>query len=148
MVGRLQHAGCKGTVGRALAIRIQVLAFAAAIPLLMRLRLTTLERILEPRRPPEACPPGRAREVAFQVEAALGRGGRLVSTTCLTRALTRYYFLRRAGVPLTLCFGVGWPDGAPAAHCWLLREGEPFLEAQDPRPIFAETYRIPSPRSR
>jgi hypothetical protein len=129
-------------------MRIRVLAFAATIPLLMRLRLTTLERILEPRHPPEACPPGQEGEVAFQVEAALGHCGRLVSTTCLTRTLTRYYFLRRVGVPLTLCFGVGWPDGTPAGHCWLLRDGEPFLEARDPRFVFAETYRIPSRTSR
>jgi Transglutaminase-like superfamily len=133
-------------VGRALAIRIEVLVFAAVVPLLMRLRLTTLERILEPRRPARASS-GQAREVAFHVEAALARGSRIFSTTCLTRALTRYYFLRRVGVPLTLCFGIGWPEGAPAAHCWLLQEGEPFLEARDPRPLFAETYRIPSPGS-
>jgi hypothetical protein len=77
------------------------------------------------------------------VDAVLGRFGRLVSTSCLTRGLTRYYFLRRAGVPVTLCFGVGWPDGRFEAHCWLSRDGEPFLEARDPRPVFGETYRIP-----
>lgn len=133
---------------RTLALRVRVVTFAAAVPLLMRLRLPVLERVLEPRRPPTARPPGRRREVAVQVEAVLVRGGRVLSASCTTRALTRYYFLRRVGEPLVLCFGVGRLAGEAAGHCWLLRDGDPFLESRDPRPVFAETYRIPAAHGR
>jgi hypothetical protein len=123
-----------------------VLAFLAAVPLLVRLRPATLERVLEPRRP---CADGsQGPEVAAHVEAVLARAGRLARGSCLTRGVTRYYFLRRAGVPLTLCFGVAWLDGEFAGHCWLLRGGEPFLEPGDPRRVFAETYRIPATTAR
>jgi hypothetical protein len=127
---------------RAFAIRARVLAFLAVAPLLVRLRPPALERILEPRRVPAGG--GYASTVATQVEAALAIAARLLPASCLTRSVTRYYFLRRAGEPLTLCFGLARLDGALAGHCWLLREGEPFLEPRDPRQMFTETYRIPS----
>jgi hypothetical protein len=123
-----------------------VLAFLAAAPLLVRLRPATLEWVLEPRRPRAGGL--REREVAAHVEAVLALTGRLAPANCLTRGLTRYYFLRRAGVPLTLCFGVAWLDGEFAGHCWLLRGGEPFLESRDPRRVFAEAYRIPATTAR
>jgi hypothetical protein len=28
-------------------------------------------------------------------------------------------------------------------HCWLVKDGEPFLEVQDPRPLFTEMHRFP-----
>jgi hypothetical protein len=28
-------------------------------------------------------------------------------------------------------------------HCWLIRNGKPFLENQDPRLLFAEVYKFP-----
>lgn len=117
-----------------------MLAFLAAVPLLVRLRLATLERVLEPRRPRVG--DSREPEVVAHVEAVLALTGRLAPANCLTRGLTRYYFLRRAGVPLTLCFGVAWVNGEFAGHCWLLRGDAPFLEPRDPRGVFAETYRI------
>jgi Transglutaminase-like superfamily len=123
-------------------LKLRILVVAAAVPLLMRLRLPRLARVLEPRRAPPA-PVARADEIAGQVEAVLGRGGRLVRSSCLTRGVTRYWFLRRAGVDVALCFGMGRPGGDdPAGHCWIVRDGEPYLESVDPRPIFVETYRV------
>jgi hypothetical protein len=35
------------------------------------------------------------------------------------------------------------PDGEYVGHCWLVKDGEPFLERTDPRPVFAEIVSIP-----
>jgi transglutaminase superfamily protein len=124
-----------------MVLRLRIMAVAAAVPLLMRLRLERLARVLEPRRAPPAPVPG-AEEIAAQVEAVLWRHSRLVRRSCLTRGVTRYWFLRRAGLDVALCFGMGHPTGDPAGHCWIVRDGEPYLEPVDPRPIFVETYRV------
>jgi hypothetical protein len=53
--------------------------------------------------------------------------------TCLKRAAVLYHLLRRAGRPVELCIGVnrGGATGKAdfAAHAWLVRAGEPYLEA-------------------
>jgi hypothetical protein len=56
--------------------------------------------------------------------------------------LTRYYFLRRVGMDVSLCFGMGRHDKGFMGHCWLVKDGEPFLEVEDPRPRYLEIYRI------
>jgi hypothetical protein len=40
---------------------------------------------------------------------------------------------------------MGQIDDQFAGHCWLVKDGEPFLESQDPRPVFAELCRFPGP---
>ena len=51
---------------------------------------------------------------------------------CLRRSLVRYYFLRRAGVPLVLNFGArfqgGVADRAITGHAWVTLNGEPYCE--------------------
>jgi hypothetical protein len=37
---------------------------------------------------------------------------------------------------------MGRPVDGFEGHCWLDLDGEPFLEATDPRPVFAEVFRI------
>jgi hypothetical protein len=64
-----------------------------------------------------------------------------VEPTCLTRGLTRCYFLRRAGFDVELAFGMNGTPGL-GGHRWLVRGGQPFLESHDPRPAFAEMFRI------
>ena len=63
---------------------------------------------------------------------------------CLTLGLTRYYFFRRAGLDVSLHFGMGriGKDKEFVGHCWLVRGGVPYLEKQDPRPLYVEMYRI------
>jgi hypothetical protein len=121
----------------------RVLAFAAIVPLLMRLPMHRIAAVVEPRRAPDACSAARERVVITRVDRVLWAARGALKPTCLTRGLTRFYFLRRAGVPVALCFGVGEPDGRFAGHCWLVRDGEPFLERTDPRDTFTETVRIP-----
>lgn len=120
----------------------QAAAFALSVPVLMRLPLARLRRVLAPGRRKNASEPDVERvlgllELTFQLCAPVLR------PTCLTSGLTRYFFLRRAGIDVGLVFGMGQPDdGGFAGHCWLTRNGEPFLERRDPRPVFAEMYRI------
>ena len=127
---------------------VQVIAFASSVPLLMRLKPRTLERLLTLRR----------RHVIAEADDAVARivqhlrmasrvASPLVRAGCLTRGLTLFYFLRRAGVDVSLCFGMRREAGEFDGHCWLTRGGAPFLERQDPRPIYAHVFTIPSAAS-
>jgi Transglutaminase-like superfamily len=119
----------------------QVLFFAAAVPFLLRLKLSRVETLLEPRAPSPANPK-RVEQIAEYVEMAIREGAPLVRSGCLTRGLTRYYFFRREGMDLSLSFGMGRVKGEFVGHCWLVKDGLPFMEMQDPRPLYAEMYRI------
>ena len=127
--------------GFELLLAARVFAFAVCVPLITRLPLARQEAILEPRR---AAPRARAREawLVENVDRVLGRGAPLVRSGCLTRGLTHFYFLRRAGVELQLSYGIGTVDGRPEGHCWLVRDGEPWLEHEDPRPHFTVTHSV------
>jgi hypothetical protein len=127
---------------RKLLLCLQIACFAVAVPLVARLSLPRLQSLLGKR--PRAGEPDQAQvqEIVACVAAVLRRGAPLIRPTCLTRGLTLYHFLRRAGFDVALCFGAGYPNGEFAAHCWLVHGGEPFMEPQDPRAWFTETYRL------
>jgi hypothetical protein len=120
---------------------IQILLFAAVVPLLLRFKLSRVEAVLEPRSSSRA---GRDRveQIAECVEMAMRKGRPLVRPGCLTRGVTRYYFFRRDGMDVSLCFGMGQVDGKDVGHCWLVKDGVPFLEVRDPRPLYSEMYRF------
>jgi hypothetical protein len=129
---------------------LPVLLFAAAVPLLLRVRkLPDLPVWLEPRG--EVPPPPAPDEVASlvrRIDSLLRSGRPFVRSGCLVRGLTLYRFLRRAGVDVSLRFGMGEMDGSMSGHCWLVYQGEPLAEPRDPRPFFTETWRIePSPHA-
>ncbi|CAN5535615.1 hypothetical protein BH24DEI1_BH24DEI1_02690 [soil metagenome] len=127
-----------------LLLLVHIFLFAAAVPLLLRLKLPTLLALLEGRAPaPDTLDPDGADKIVRYVDAVIRRGRPLVRRGCLTRGLTLFYFLRRAGLEVALAFGMGKPEGEVEGHCWLVREGEPFLEGRDPRPTFAEYYSFP-----
>jgi hypothetical protein len=128
--------------GRTLLLA-QVFLFAAAVPALARLKLSSLQRVLEPASPPVAPDPARVAEIVRAVDRAISLGSPFVRRGCLTRAITLYYFLRRAGLDVQLRFGMGVLERDYAGHCWLVKDGEPYLEARDPRPLFTEMYSIP-----
>ncbi len=52
---------------------------------------------------------------------------------CLRRSLTRYHFLRHAGVPVVLRFGAKFVEGKPdrniTGHAWLTLNDAPYHEA-------------------
>jgi hypothetical protein len=131
---------------------LRVFAFAAAVPLLFKLRISVLSRVLERRnrsagwRGEDA---GRCEQIIRYVGIAMAVGKPLVRPRCLIRAVTLYYFLQRAGMDLTLCFGAARREGwlvEAAGHCWLIRRGEPFLEERDPRASFVPICRMPGCR--
>jgi transglutaminase superfamily protein len=134
--------------GRLFALR--VLLFAAVVPLLLRLRIDRLAPLLEPRQPP--IPPA-ANDATAAIIALIARIDRLllagrpfVRSGCLTRGITLYYFLRRAGADVALCFGIGGigeVDGGFSGHCWLSHSGAPLAEKRDPRSLFTEMFRLP-----
>jgi hypothetical protein len=119
----------------------QVFLFAAVVPFLLRLKLSRVQALLEPRIP---SPAGQERIelITEYVEMAIRAGRPLVRPGCLTRGVTRYYFFRRSGLDVSLCFGMGHDKEEFIGHCWLVQDGVPFLEPRDPRPLYAEMYRI------
>lgn len=121
---------------------LRIVSFAAVLPVLLRLRLSRLPSLLEPSKAPQNAEPARIHEIITCVDLMLGLWIPAIRRRCLVRGVTLYYFLRRAGLDVALCFGMGNIKGELAGHCWLIKAGAPFLEAQDPRPVFTELYRI------
>ncbi|HEX3874954.1 MAG TPA: lasso peptide biosynthesis B2 protein [Solirubrobacteraceae bacterium] len=124
----------------------RISAFAACVPLLVRLPLPVLAAVIG-RAPGDGSRSGVDR--VDRLPELIGLAHRafrpVVGSGCLTRGVTLLWFLRRRGVAVELCFGVD-PAAEPAdGHCWLVRDGEPFLEPADPRARFTETYRLPRP---
>jgi hypothetical protein len=85
-------------------------------------------------------------EIVRHFQRARALAAPVIRNNCLTRGMTLCYFLRRAGFDVSLSFGMGRIDGRFAGHCWLTESGTPFLENPDPRPLYAEFFRIPSDR--
>lgn len=119
---------------------IRIFAFALAVPVLMRFNIRRLGRWLEPRPFPPLRDAGEIQQIIDYIDRALQVGSPVVRGSCLTRGVTLYYFLRRTGLDVSLCFGMGRRDQRFSGHCWLLREGKPFLEKQDPEPLFKTFY--------
>ena len=122
---------------------VRIAVFAALVPLLTRLPPPRLDDLLASHRAHGDLDPDSAHRIVRYVDLVLARGRPIIRPSCLTRGLTLYYFLRRSAADLALCFGVAKLEGKVAGHCWLIRNGEPFLEPQDPRTWFAEMYRFP-----
>ncbi len=118
--------------------------FASTVPLLMRLPLPRLAALLTRaprRRSPHA---GDVERLERLITLAPRVAAPLVRPGCMTRGVTLFWFLRRAGLDVELRFGLDPGDEQRTdGHCWLTLDGEPFLEKRDPRPWFAETYRLP-----
>ncbi|MEO7555591.1 MAG: lasso peptide biosynthesis B2 protein [Acidimicrobiales bacterium] len=133
-----------------MALLVRVVAIGASVPLLMRLSLPRLAAVLSMatgRTGMSGCPSeDHVQRVATCVAAVQGGRVPLVRSGCLTRGVTLYWLLRRAGVPVELCFGMDKVDGELAGHCWLVRDGRPYLEPAEFPDSFPAFYRIPAPR--
>lgn len=122
---------------------VQSFGVALMTPLLVRLPLPRLEALLEWGAAAAARPArGSPDAVAATVLEMLQAGRPLVRRGCLTRGITLYYFLRRAGVDVGLHFGMGRFSAGDGfdGHCWLVLDGEPYLEPRDPRQDYATTF--------
>jgi hypothetical protein len=124
-----------------------MIAFGSCVPLLLRLPLDRMATVLT--RPPAAVSiePGAIDRQERLLALAVRVAHPLVRTGCLTRGLTLYWFLRRAGLDVDLRFGIDPGEQAAGdAHCWLTLDGEPINEKRDPRVHYLETYRLPRER--
>ena len=82
----------------------------------------------------------------------LNRNFWIYKSTCLKRALVLYYFLRRSGIDVQICFGVRSnaksseikTQNVLEGHAWLLYSGNIFLE-RDAKAIktYTMTYSFP-----
>jgi len=124
---------------------LRVSCVAALVPLAMRLPLPKSTALIRPRRPRRrrAAPPGYVERVVAAVDTARIAGYPVVRQGCLTRAVTLYWFLARAGLPVELRFGIA-RTGEADGHAWLALDGAAFLEKTDPEPAFTVTYRVPA----
>jgi hypothetical protein len=122
----------------------RVIAVGLAAPALVRLDLERLQRVLEPHRSSPLDLDQRA--AAVQVEritaAALRRAGPLVRPGCLPRGLARYAAMRRVGIDVVLCFGVGRPKDELEGHCWLSLDGEVLFEPRQSAAAFTRVVGI------
>lgn len=118
---------------------IQIVAFAASVPLLLRLPFRVLESRLQPASPYNF-DAAEADRILLIWESVFPWMRRFTSRPCLVRGVTLFYFLRRAGMDVSLVFGVGAVNGQHAAHCWLSIASKPFLEATDPLAHFLPMY--------
>src|SRR5262249_24965240 len=121
---------------------LRIILFAASVPLLYRLKMPAVHVVLEPRTAPPAPALDHVDAIVRYTDLALHFGWPVVRRSCLIRGTTLYYFLRRAGLDVALCFGVGYLNGALSGHCWLMKGGAPYLESSDPRLVFTRTYSI------
>jgi hypothetical protein len=113
----------------------RILLFALVLPTVLRRHdLASVAAHLEPRRPRALLSADAIQTIVRYADAVCA--SRLIRGECLVRGLTRYYFLRRAGVSLALVFGMGNVDGRLVGHCWLVRDGRPFFEPIDPEPRY------------
>jgi hypothetical protein len=76
---------------------------------------------------------------AWQLHSPLG--------ICLRRSLLRYYFLREAGLPVTIVFGArlkGKEEGGGiGGHAWLTLAGQPYYERPGNYEGFVVMYTFP-----
>ncbi len=127
---------------------VKMLGFAVAARALVRLRLPLLQALLKPRTLRLIHDPVRPEQISRLIDPVIRFGRPLVRPGCYTRGLTLYYFLRRAGLDVSLDFGMGKIGTEFSGHCWIVRDGKPFLETVDPRPLFTRMYSIPQPAPR
>jgi hypothetical protein len=127
-----------------LLLMLRILVYAASVPVLTRARLTSWSRFAGGRRAARGViTPGLEQKTIDHVEAVLVAFRPVVRTGCLVRGLTLYHFLRRAGVDVSLSFGVGRVGDGFTGHCWLVKDGHPFLEQGRPDLNYVETLRLP-----
>jgi hypothetical protein len=67
---------------------------------------------------------------------------------CLRRSLLRYYYLRRAGLPLVIHFGARRLGDDIAGHAWLTLDGQPYHERPEHTQAHTLMWSYPSATGR
>ena len=125
------------------ALLVRVYLFAIGVRVLLRLNLESLESIIEPAKAPVTPNWSQIERIVYSVDRVFGSRARFIRRGCYSRGVVLYYLLRRAGLDVSLQFGMGKQGEHFIGHCWLVKDGEPFLERADPRPHFAPVCVIP-----
>jgi hypothetical protein len=138
---------------------VRMLLFSLMLPLMLRTRLDNLLPRLEPAQSRQANAQEIARVVRYAGYALAGVFP-LSTNSCLNRALMLYYFLGREGIALAFRIGVSHDEASFHSHAWLELDGEPYLEAENPRdrlkvnfsygprnsePVLIQTEQVPRP---
>src|SRR5258706_4950809 len=100
-----------------LLLIFRILVYAAALPMLTRIKLTSWTRFAGGRHVERlGVRPEAEQKTIDYVEAVLIAFRPMVRPGCLVRGLTLYHFLRQAGVDVSLTFGVGRVGDSFTAH--------------------------------
>ena len=100
--------------------------------------------------PAEACASAESADVArvfSSVDAAVLVGRPVIRSGCLTKGSPAAEDLQHAGINITLCSlgqlrALANQQAQVHGHCWLVKEGMPFLEARA-RSLYSEIFRLP-----
>ena len=122
---------------------MRILGLIVLSPALVRLSPPRLFSFLEPKSTGKTPVRSQEERIVRYTDALLANRGPLPHRSCLRRAIMLYYFLSREGAKLEVCFGVAPSNGDLGGHCWLVRDGEPFLESGDPLATFTPVYSFP-----
>lgn len=122
---------------------LAIFGLALITPWVMRLQLSWVAKRLTPSIRPSSPDQQQIEQVLAYTDAVIRTFRPLIQDRCLTRGLTRYYFLRRIGLPVELHFGAGYVDNAFEGHCWLVKDGQAFAETDDLYQLFTPTYQFP-----
>ncbi|HKZ85801.1 MAG TPA: lasso peptide biosynthesis B2 protein [Anaerolineae bacterium] len=139
MKARLRHIGLALAAlpglmisARRRALFREMRAFARNLPAVLKSPLPAAMQQITPLSQPSGDSEPVVRDLA-DLAALLDRRSPL--GLCLRRSLTRYHFLRRAGVPVVVRYGAKFVDGKPdreiTGHAWLTLDGHPYHEADE-----------------
>ena len=123
----------------------RIFLFALLVPWRMRKPLPVVDHWLTPQRRQRPVDARHVATILTYTQLAIAVGRPLVQPRCLTRGVTLYYFLRRAGLAVDLHFGVSQRTTPFLAHCWLVLDSQSFAEPCDPCLTFTMVYRLPAP---
>jgi len=120
----------------------EVFALGRSLPERLESPLPEALAALTPAAASSAVAPAAIRRL---VDAACALGAGRPLGICLRRSLLRYYFLRRAGLPLVIHFGARRLGEAVAGHAWLTLQGQSYHE--NPAHVLPHTlmWSYPSP---
>lgn len=94
--------------------------------------------------PPAAPQPVAVETTRAIVDALTAFGAGRPLGICLRRSLLRYYFLRRAGLPVVIHFGARRLGDDIAGHAWLTLAGQPYHEQPEHILVHTRMWSYPS----
>jgi hypothetical protein len=148
MLVRPQRAFAYGVVlamamadGRQRHLVQETLALGRELPGRLDQPLPTALRALTPQAQPQFLEHDTIRHIVDSL-TAFGAGRPL--GICLRRSLLRYYFLRRAGLPLVIHFGARRLGDDIAGHAWLTLDGLPYYERPEHIQVHMLMWSYPS----